>query len=108
MLIYSQWRPDGGYDYFESNETAPLGDDLGVPSLHVVNGIGVPSVEAGRPLSRAARHVGSGDLARGVIAPMQKGRVSGIAFLDAMPSWAIFLSGATVASVAWWLWSKKR
>lgn len=107
MLIYSQWRPDGGYDYFESNEVAPLGNDLGVPRLDVVNGIGAPSVESGRTIPRGARHVGEGDLPVGVMAPMERGRVGAVAFLADMPIWLAFASGAAVVGAIWLVWGRE-
>jgi hypothetical protein len=104
MLVYSQWRPEGGYDYFETDEIAPLGNDLGVPHLEVVNGIGVPSVEAGRPIPAGARHVGEGALPIGVVAPMDRSQVGEESFLDQMlnvPPWVAFLCGAAFIGVVW-------
>lgn len=107
MLIYSQWRPDGGYDYFQTEEIAPLGNDLGVPHLDVVNGIGVPSVEAGRPVPRGARYAGDGDLPLGVVAPMDRSKVGAVSFLADMPPWLAFLSGAAAVGVVWLIWGRK-
>jgi len=72
-MIYSKWRPDrGGYDYFANSERRGLGDDLPTPRLTPVGPIGVPSTSAGRPMPAAVRRVGSGPIARGVIAPLDR------------------------------------
>lgn len=70
-MIYSRWRPAyGGYDYFEAKEyDIPLGNDLPVPSLPRGTDIGVASIDAGRSIPSGARHVGTGDLAKGLVAP---------------------------------------
>lgn len=81
MLVYSQWQPTGGYDYFETSASVPLGDDLPVPRLTPVNGIGVPSTEAGRPIPKGARFVGSGHVAIGVVAPMDTSHLGTFAAL---------------------------
>lgn len=77
-MIYSKWRPDrGGYDYFQAAERRGLGDDLPTPRLRPVGPIGVPSTSAGRPIPSGARRTGSGAIARGVIAPLDR---RGLAF----------------------------
>lgn len=108
MLTYSQWQPDGGYDYYEANQVAPLGDDLSVPALQVVNGIGVPSVEAGRPIPRGARHIGDGELPIGVIAPMDTSRIGAVSFLADMPPWLAFMSGAAAIGFVWLVWGREK
>jgi hypothetical protein len=99
-VIYSQWRPTGGYDYFETNEVAPLGNDLPTPQLREVAGIGAPSVEAGRVIPSGARHVGSGPDARGVIAPMsgQRGTLGAVTSMS--PALA-FAAGAAAVGAIW-------
>jgi hypothetical protein len=80
-MIFSRWRPDrGGYDYFDSPSTRfGLGDDLPVPRLQDTTAIGVASTDIGRPLPSDAASVGSGDLPRGMIAPMDR---SGLGAID--------------------------
>lgn len=81
-MIFSRWRPDtGGYDYFDSQSTRfGLGDDLPVPRLPKVHALGACSTDIGRALPIDARPVGSGPIARGMVAPM--GRLRGFAGLD--------------------------
>jgi hypothetical protein len=96
-MIYSQWRPDGGYDYFETPERRNLGDDLPQPQLPgAAGGIGVPAQECGRELPAGARSVGRGDLPQGLIVPAPGG-VTGLSGLDST------FGGATVRLVAFGL-----
>jgi len=69
-MMYSCFAPRTGlYDYFESPEATPLNADLPIPRLPAeVNGIGVPSIVAGRPLPAGARIVGRGWHPRGMVA----------------------------------------
>ncbi len=94
-MIFSRWRPDtGGYDYFDSPSTRfGLGDDLPVPRLPKVHALGACSTDIGRALPIDAQKVGSGPIARGMVAPM--GRVggsllSGIDFADGGIKVALF------------------
>lgn len=69
-MIYSRWDPaTGAYDYYESADRIGLNDDLPIPKMPAPTKLGVPSVECGRPLPRGARHIGSGENARGSIVP---------------------------------------
>jgi hypothetical protein len=110
MVIYSVWRPDGGYDYYEDRrEVAALGNDLPIPDLKIAGVVGVPSIEAGRPVPPGARHVGTGPLARGLIAPTNMSRL-GFAIgsgerADARLVW--FALGALTIGAAW-AWSHYR
>lgn len=69
-MIFSRWDAGAGrYDYFEAPGAVGLNDDLPVPRMPAeVGGIGVPSVECGRPLPRTARYVGHGEFAEGLVA----------------------------------------
>lgn len=78
MLIYSRWRPDGAYDYFQTQGFAALGNDLPNPVMPSPTQLGVPSVEVGHRLPSPARKVGSGQVAYGIVAPMDTSRVSGL------------------------------
>lgn len=104
-MIYSRWRPDrGGYDYFESSERYGLGDDLPTPRLRPGK-IGVASTSAGRPIPSGARYVGSGALARGVIAPMETAGLS-------MAGISVQMGGLTLAVgaalVGYWLGKRRK
>lgn len=75
-MIYSEWDPvSGGYTYFEAAFAPNMNDDLPTPDLPHGTSLGVPSVEAGRPLPGDAREVGTGDLARGVVTPLDPARI---------------------------------
>lgn len=76
-MIYSRFRPSGDYDYFEVAGEAALGDDLPTPNLPAANGIGFPSVHAGRALPLGAKWVGKGTRAIGFIAPMDGLKTTG-------------------------------
>lgn len=104
-MIYSRWRPDtGGYDYFESSERYGIGDDLPTPSLKEGK-IGVASTSAGRPIPSGARYVGSGELARGVIAPMETRGLS-------MAGISVEMGGITLAVgaglIGYWIGKRKK
>lgn len=97
-MIYSRWRPDrGGYDYFESTERRPLGDDLPVPRLLPMGALGVASTDIGRRVPAGARYVGSGELARGSITPLSRSGLSGVVtFFQSIPTWLVFTGGVTL------------
>jgi hypothetical protein len=98
MLRYSRWRPDGGYDYFEANGFAALGNDLPNPVMPSPTRLGVPSVEVGQPIPEFSWKIGSGPLAIGIIAPMDtsflRSGVLGSAFL-------YMLLGGGIVACAW-------
>ncbi len=79
-MIFSRWRPDtGGYDYFDSPSTRyGLGDDLPVPRLTNTTELGVASTDIGRPIPGDAVLVGSGPIARGMVAPMNTSGLKGL------------------------------
>lgn len=69
MIIYSRWDPSSGdYDYFETDQRPGINDDLPVPQLPAATQLGVPSTDCGRQLPPGAVHVGSGELAVGMMA----------------------------------------
>ena len=82
-MIYSCFQQTPGlYAYFEGPGDVPLNGDLPVPRLPAaVGGIGVPSIEAGRPLPAGAKYIGSGWHARGMLVKCGPG-----GSLGAMPS----------------------
>ena len=78
-MIFSVWKPDGGYDYYETRQRHGIGDDL--PDVQMpgeINGIGVPSQDVGRRLPPGARKIGHGAEPKGVMAPMERGQVRGL------------------------------
>lgn len=79
-MIFSRWRPDtGGYDYLDSPSTRfGLGDDLPVPRLPKTSPLGTASTDIGRPIPDDAKVMGSGPIARGMIAPMNKSGLQGL------------------------------
>jgi len=108
-MIYSRWRPDtGGYDYFETRERFALADDLPTPSMFRSSDIGVSSLACGRKIPSVARPVGSGPSAKGVIAPVSRAGLSGLAggFLGA-PAWVWAVGGAVAGTLAAIVWRKR-
>jgi hypothetical protein len=99
-VIYSRWRPDGGYDYYQSAERRGLGDDLPIPHLASIGGIGVPSTDAGRHMPSGTRYVGSGPVARGSIAPLDRRGLSLGAVSPTVSNVGLLL---VAALFGWWL-----
>lgn len=99
-MIYSRWRGDGGYDYYRTNERRGLGDDLPVPRLKAVTPIGVPSTEAGRMMPLGAQFTGSGPLARGLVAPLDR---SGLSLGAVSPTVSNLGFLLLAAFFGWWL-----
>lgn len=74
-MIFSEWQPEGGFTYYESSRSHPIGDDLPERSMpRPINGIGVPAQDVGFPLPRDARAVGEGRQPRGIMTPMARRR----------------------------------
>lgn len=109
-MIFSRWRPDsGGYDYFDSPSTRyGLGNDLPVPRLSQPTALGACSTDIGRAIPSDAVAIGSGPIARGMVAPM--GKVGGLMLgaIDLTSSAAKFvLVGAGVVAIWLFVGSKK-
>lgn len=103
-MIYSRWRPDsGGYDYFLSAERYGIGDDLPTPVLSAGK-MGVASTSSGRPIPPGSRYIGTGPLARGVIAPMD---TSGLSMAGVTLSIGGFGMLAVGVLVGYWLGKRK-
>ena len=102
-MIYSRWRADGGYDYYQTAERRGLGDDLPVPQLSAVGAIGVPSTDAGRAMPGGAQFVGTGLIAQGSIAPMDR---SGLSLGAVSPTITGIGFLALAALLGWWLRGK--
>jgi len=98
-MIFSRWRPDtGGYDYFDSPSTRyGLGDDLPVPRLQNTTSLGVASTDIGREIPSDATLIGTGPLARGMVAPMNKSGLTGLGLDLTTSGWKFF--GAVLAGV---------
>jgi hypothetical protein len=86
-MIFSRWQPTtGGYDYYDSPSTRfGLGDDLPVPRFQTMKALGLNigcSTDIGRPLPADAQKIGSGPLARGMMAAMDRVGASGMGAID--------------------------
>lgn len=68
-MMYSCFNQSTGlYEYFQDDSTRPINGDLPIPKLPASTGrIGVPSIEAGRPLPGGAKKIGKGWHARGMV-----------------------------------------
>lgn len=69
-MIYSCFDQNSGlYRYFEDDKQIPVNGDLPVPTWlkSRATKLGVPALEAGRPLPSDARAMGRGPAARGMI-----------------------------------------
>ncbi len=112
-MIYSEWKPDtGGFIYYEADETQNINDDLPAPELRAASKIGVPSIEAGRPLPSGAKVVGEGDVAVGIIAPVNPARIvrrtrslAGVA--EAVQMQSLWVAAGAGAILLWWVWKNK-
>lgn len=107
-MIFSVWQPDGGYEYFESDQRHGIGDDLpDVIFPASVNRLGVPAQDVGRQVPPGARYVGKGTTPRGVIAPMGRGQVTGLRGLNASANgYANAIFFAVVGAVLWDVYKK--
>jgi len=103
-MRFSRPRPGGGYDYFDVPGDAALGDDLPVPRLRAINGIGAASTEIGRSLPVGARRAGSGDAAQGFVSAMTpSGRLGKITLPESVGPG--FWTGAGIVAAMWAGWS---
>ena len=114
-MIYSRWRPSGGYDYFQTREELPIGDD---PSpMHVPNAagnIGTPAQECGYLMPGNATYVGSGADPQGLISPTYfKSNLGGLGADTSTPPKSednklVWLAGGAVAGglVGYLLWGR--
>lgn len=82
-MIFSQWNPDGGYRYFETDQRHPIGDEVPSKVPAVINNIGAPSNDVGVQLPKGAKFIGEGTEPIGVIVPMRR---NGYRTLGATPS----------------------
>ena len=110
--FYSVWRPDqGGFEYYEAPEAYNINDDLPTPDLVLATKIGVPSIEAGRPVPSGSRRAGVGKPARGLIAPVDSSRIVrrvrslSLAGVDGISTSAKWAAGGIVAAtlLVWYM-----
>jgi len=93
-MLYSCFNPASGlYDYFQDGKQLAINADLPVPKLPPMAGkIGVPAINAGRPLPQDAKPAGQGWHAKGLIVQCGRGALGAS---DGTPSegWDWFKSG---------------
>lgn len=109
-MIYSKWKPSvGGYDYYDVPAMqVGLGDDLPTPRHVSETKLGIPSTEAGREIPSGAKRVGSGPLAKGLIAPLDRsGLLSGVGLDTATLTSPPVLLVAALAALAGWFFGRK-
>ncbi len=101
MITASQWRPDGGYNYYEiADQIAPIGDDLPNPVMPAPTKLGVPSLEVGQPLPAGATLIGEGAVPVGIITPMDTSFVGRLLPFRGSPAvW--FVAGAVAIGAVW-------
>lgn len=98
-MIFSQWKADGGYDYYATADRRALGADLPTPRFAQTSPIGVPSTQIGRPMPASAQRIGSGPLARGQVTRMTLSGVLGAASVGAADVGWLFVA----VIFGWWL-----
>lgn len=97
-MFYSCFNQGKGlYDYFQNSLEQPINSDLPIPKLPSSTGrIGVPAIEAGRPLPASAKFAGSGWHARGMIVQCAKNSSLGAIDFSSMSTKSI-LAGSAIA-----------
>lgn len=104
-MIYSCFDPQTGhYRYFEDSLLAPVNGDLPVPNYLKSRStkLGVPSLEAGRPLPRGAKRVGSGLAARGMVVECGAGNGQALGDLDHDERNFLFYGALALTGAALW------
>lgn len=105
-MIFSQWRPEGGFDYYESDITHPIGDDLPEVAMPAPSGgIGVPAQDVGYPLPNGAVFVGTGDQPKGIMTPMLRSKqskgLSGAKTLTSQETLVVLFIIGVLGAAAW-------
>jgi hypothetical protein len=91
-LVYSVWVPQKrGYDYYEAAGSLRAGVIAPNPRIRASSPLGATIDEASRRLPAGAKYVGSGELARGMIASRNSGALGAFPDVGAIPLWAIAL-----------------
>jgi hypothetical protein len=119
-VYYSCFDPKAGqYDYYEDGTQLAINADLPVPRLPPMAGkVGVPAIDAGRPLPSAAKRVGKGWHARGLIVQCGRGSSAlsglGAVFESDSVKTALVVAGLAAVTLwafdvpkSWWAWSPK-
>lgn len=88
-MIYSCFDPKAGlYDYFADSVQRPINADLPIPKLPAAAGkVGVPAIEAGRPMPADAKHVGRGWHAKGMVVVCGRGAYGAVPSFDSAWTW---------------------
>lgn len=104
-MIYSCFNERLGlYEYFEDERGHPINGDLPVPRFTGTTQIGMPALEAGRPLPSGVKRTGTGWHARGIIVRCKPMAVKGLGQTEEPPILKVaFLLGvgAMFLYVAW-------
>lgn len=97
----------------ETTGTQNLNDDLPTPNLPKATKIGVPSIESGRPVPAGAVVAGEGEIAIGLVAPVDESRIvrrlRSLAGIDTPTSPPVLwmLAGAAGAALLWCVLRKR-
>jgi len=109
---YSRWDPaTGAWSYFDAAEPSPnLNDDLPTPDLVPASRIGVPSIEAGRPIPFGATYAGDGEFAQGLVAPVDStrlvARTGPLGGVGLSVDWRSLLLGSLLGGLIVWYYRK--
>lgn len=103
-MIYSCFDPKAGlYTYYEGPDVYPLNADLPVPSLPPeIAGIGVPSIDAARPLPSGVKPVGKGWHARGMVVSCGRTPLGETPSFGGVAGWRIGVALGLVALVTFY------
>lgn len=103
-MMYSCFDQNSGlYRYFQDDKQIPVNGDLPVPSYlkSRATKLGVPALEAGRPLPANARPVGRGAPARGMVVSCASPPAS-LSGLDMDTKTALVVAGALGTAALLW------
>lgn len=105
-MMYSCFDQNSGlYRYFQDDKQIPVNGDLPVPNYlkSRATKLGVPALEAGRPLPSDARPVGRGVPARGMVVSCNAQGAALGAVLDIDTKTSLLLAGALgTAAILWY------
>lgn len=103
-MMYSCFDQNSGlYRYFQDDKQIPVNGDLPVPTYlkSRATKLGVPALEAGRPLPANARPVGRGVPARGMVVSCANSPAS-LSGLDLDTKTALVVAGALGTAALLW------
>lgn len=98
-MIFSEWNPDGGYNYYESETRHPIGDDVPVHLPNEIQGIGIPAQDVGVSLPKDAVYVGQGDEPQGLMTPMARRKYQTLSGTSDPDKTGMLVVAAAVAGV---------